>query len=82
MLTEALRRADEAMYRAKRSSRNAVFTWTQLRELLATKPQSVFTPREVPGGRRDLGCAAACGKPGKPDYGAVSTGYPAATHAL
>lgn len=49
-LKEALRRADEAMYRAKRQGKNATVTWSRLCELLATKPQSVFVARNAPAG--------------------------------
>jgi len=44
---EALRRADEAMYRVKRTGKNGVVTWGELRHLLATKPQSRFLPRSA-----------------------------------
>ena len=44
-LQEALRRSDEAMYRVKRSGKNGVVTWTQLRHMLSTRPQSVFVRR-------------------------------------
>lgn len=49
-LQEALRRADEAMYRVKRMGKNGVVTWSQLRHILATKPQSVFVARSAPKG--------------------------------
>jgi len=47
-LHEALRRSDEAMYRVKRSGKNGVVTWSQLRHLLSTRGQSVYKPRTVP----------------------------------
>jgi diguanylate cyclase (GGDEF)-like protein len=44
-IEEVLRRADEAMYQAKRTGKNRTVTWTGLKRALATKPQSVFLPR-------------------------------------
>jgi len=44
-LQEVLRRADECLYRAKREGRNRVLCWSQLKFLLANRPQSVFVGR-------------------------------------
>ena len=42
---ECIRRADEAMYRAKKMGKNRVVTWTELKELMLRKPQSVFVSK-------------------------------------
>ncbi|MBP7125008.1 diguanylate cyclase [Myxococcota bacterium] len=44
-LQEVLRRADECLYRAKRDGRNRVLCWSQLKFLMASRPQSVFVAR-------------------------------------
>ena len=52
-IEEVLRRADEAMYRAKRLGKNRTVTWSELKKILETKPQSVFVAKsgEAPKAR-------------------------------
>lgn len=49
---EIVRRADQAMYQAKKSGKDRVVTWTELKQLLQRKPQSVFVSKSAGQGRR------------------------------
>ena len=42
---ELLRRADQAMYQAKKAGKNQVVTWTEFKQILQIKPQSVFVSK-------------------------------------
>lgn len=45
-IEEALRRADESMYQAKKEGKNRCRSWSDVKRYLAKKPQSIFVARQ------------------------------------
>jgi len=60
-LTEVLRRAEESLGWAKRHGKNRVVTWSELKEALASRPQSRFVSRPQNAGPADDGTSARKG---------------------
>ncbi len=49
LLEEVIRRAEQAVLWAKKLGKNRVVTWSELKEILVSRPQSRFVSRQNPG---------------------------------